>query len=268
VICIAVTLFKAGNKRFAIAFFLSVLGLIYIMEHIMVVYLNAYQYHPGVYGDQALEDTLGNVTSQISISATALLMIVFDLSFVWNVIFAAVYFLIEIFFIHLGIYEHNWYRSWFTPVILVPLFWFFKKWYRLASGSRSCLLHHVDLFLSCGTALYHLVSIPFLLLGIQWMRIGLLPDATDDHRAVTLIYGILLVIFTMLLHKWKAHWVWKSLCFGLLFAYHYALYLLNIFNVRNGWFIPAALVYILVCYGLVQLLDIWHKSGNPYWSEC
>lgn len=268
VLSVSVSLLKTGKRRFAFAFFLSVLGLTYIMEHILVVYLIAYQYHPGVYGNQALEDTLGNVISQTSIASTALLIIVFDLSFVWNVIFAAAYFLIETLFAHLGIYEYYWYRSWITPVVLVPLFWIFKKWYRLASDTRSCLPHHADLFLSVGTALYHLMSIPLLLFGIQWMRIGLLPDATDDHRAVTLIYGILLVIFTMLLHKWKANWFWKSLCFGALFACHYALYLLGIFNVRDGWFIPVALAYILVCYGLVHFLDIWHRSGNLHWSEC
>lgn len=265
---VVVSLRKAGNKRFAFAFFLSAVGLVYIMEHIIVVYLNAYQYRPGISGDQAIEDTFGNICSQTSIAATALLMIEFDLSFVWNIVFAAAYFLIEILFTRLGIYEHYWYRSWFTPAALVPLFWFYKKWYRLASGSRSRLLHHADVFLSVGTASYHLMSVPFLLLGIQWMRAGLLPDASDDHRAVTLIYGILIVVIIMLLHQWKAHWGWKSLCFGLLFACHYALYMLGIFNVREGWFVPVALAYILVCYGLVHLLDIWHRSGNPRLKGC
>jgi hypothetical protein len=268
VACTAASVRKAGNRRFAFAFFLSVVGSIYIMEHIMVVYLDAYQYHPGISEDPALEDTFGNIFSQTSIAAAAMVLAVFDLSLVWSVVFAAAYFLIEILFAHLGIYEHHWYRAWFTPVTLVPLFGLFRKWYRSASASRSCLMHYTDLFLSVGTASYHMVSVPFLLLGIQWMRIGLFPEAMNDHRAVTLPFGMLLVATTIFLRRWKAHWAWKGIGYGMLFAYQYVLYRLGIFRVRDGWFIPAALAYILVCCWLVRSLDIWHKSGNPHAGIC
>jgi hypothetical protein len=266
--CVAAFLRKAGNRRFAFAFFLSIVGLIYIMEHIIVVYLDAYQYHPGISGDPAIENMFGNIFSQTSIAAAAMVLIVYDLSFAWSVVFAAAYFPVEILFSCLGLFEQHWYRAWFTPVILIPLFRLFRIWYRSASVSRSCLPHRADLFLSVGTASYHMVSIPFLLFGIQWMRIGLFPDAMNDHRAVTLPFGMLIVAATILLHKWKGHWVWKSLGFGMLFAYQYALYLLGIFIVRDGWFIPVALAYIVVCWWLVRSLDLWHKSGNPNAGIC
>lgn len=268
-VCVAISLGRAGNRRFVFAFFLSVVGLIYIMEHTLIVYFSAYHYHTGIYyTDQTIEDTFGNIFSQTSIAATAMVLVVFDLSFAWNIVFAAAYYLIEIFFGYLGIYEHVWYRTWFTPVILVLLFWVFKKWYRLAASSQSCLLHRADVFLSVGTAAYHLLSIPLLLLGIQLMKIGLFPDAMKDHRAVMLPFGIILVSGILLLYEWKAHWAWKSLGFVATFAFQFTLHLLGILNVKDGWFIPVVLINILVCYGFVHLFDLWYKSGNPAMNKC
>lgn len=107
-----------------------------------------------------------------------------------------------------------------------------------------------------------------MLLGIQWMKIGLFPDAMKDHRAVTLPFGIIMISSILLVYKWKAHWVWKGLAYGVPFAFQYALYLLCIFNVREGWFIPVALVNTLVCYGFIHLFDLWFKSGNPAIGKC
>ncbi len=64
--------------------------------------------------------------SQLSISTTSALTIVFDLSYGWYFVFAFTYYLIEELFIRLGIYQHLWYKSIHTLAGFVPFFGLFE----------------------------------------------------------------------------------------------------------------------------------------------
>ncbi|MGE4485240.1 MAG: hypothetical protein AB7C97_09045, partial [Oscillospiraceae bacterium] len=98
---------KTENRRFTAAFALAVLGFVYMLEAILIILLNAYIYYPKLMVNDLFQDlVLGNIFSQTSIAATSALAIVYDLSFGWTVLFAAVYYLIDILFVKLGIYEH------------------------------------------------------------------------------------------------------------------------------------------------------------------
>jgi hypothetical protein len=52
-----------------------------------------------------------------------------DLKYYWYFIFGGVYGLIEELFITLGIYSHNWYRTWMTVIGFPILIWVAKKMY-------------------------------------------------------------------------------------------------------------------------------------------
>jgi hypothetical protein len=257
VFCLAASLAKSRDRLFTFAFFLSALGLVYIMEHMLMDYLGSYDYHPGISSDQQVENALGNVFSQLSITATAMLLIVLDLSLLWDIVFALGYFAVETLFVRLGIYSHNWYRAWFTPVLLVPLFRFMRMWHAKAAECPGGWLRHAGLFLAAGAAFMHLVTFPAWILGVQWMHSGIRANASADHKSTNFFYIVILVNVIILICRMKSRRVLKAAAFGALLAALYALRLAGVLNVREGWFLPVALVNILVCYGLVRVLDSW-----------
>ena len=87
------------------------------MEVSLLLLFDAYTYYPMIRPDDPFFDAvLGNIFSQVSVSSSAVLICVLGLSNWWLAGFSVAYFLIDIFFVQLGIYEHFWYQSVFTPV--------------------------------------------------------------------------------------------------------------------------------------------------------
>ena len=112
VVTLAVTLKRAPSPRFTAAFTSATLGLVFYIESVVVIVFNAYDYYPRTDGGCVPGHRVRAICSQqLSISATAALSLVLGLSRVWYLIFAAAYYLIELLFIRLGIYELHTYRS-------------------------------------------------------------------------------------------------------------------------------------------------------------
>jgi hypothetical protein len=76
------------------------------------------------------DGVVGNYFSQFSVSATAMLIAVYELNYYWYIIFAGAYGCIEELFLKLGIYEQYWYRTWMTVASLPVLSWIGKKYMR------------------------------------------------------------------------------------------------------------------------------------------
>ena len=107
-------LYKTNNIKFAIAFLFSIIGFSFILEATLVLGFNAYSYYPKIFKDSYLDIIFGNYFSQISVSSTSLLLAIYNLSYIWYCIFGLIYFLIDVIFVKLGIYEHFWYKSIYT----------------------------------------------------------------------------------------------------------------------------------------------------------
>jgi hypothetical protein len=256
-------MYKTKNHKFTSAFACAVLGFVYLLEYIIVVYFNAYSYSPKIVSDPFQDTVFGNMFSQISITTTAVLLIIMDISFGWYFLFASVYFFIEVLFIWLGIYHHYWYHSIYTPVVLVPLFWLMKNWYFRVARSTHGLASYLALFFSSGALSSNLLILPLKLLNIQIFKGNLFTDLSRDHTAVNFIFICCLVNLLICLHRWKAHWAWKAMAFGILFIAMYLLNVIRILNVRDGWFCAVALFDLFGCYGIVLLMDRFLIQNDP-----
>lgn len=251
----AIVYAKAENKRFNAAFHLAVLGLILIIEQVILVFLNAYDYYPKIYWEQHIENIFGNMASQIAISCTAMLIVVLDLSWVGCILFAIAFFMIETLFVSLGIYRQYWYKTWFTPIALVPLFWLAKQWFRKLSARETGSLRNITVYLGAAAAFGLLASFPLLLTGMQLLSGGIFPETIHDHKATNFFYILTLAAIVQVLYKWKARRLCKAVAFLMLLAVMYALHLLGVYNVRQGWFFVVAPANLLICYGFVMMMD-------------
>jgi hypothetical protein len=121
---LAYVLVKAKRRRLAVAFYLTILGIVLSYETVILIFMRAYVYYPMILKDppMAFDAILaGNLFSQFSVSATALLVTILNLDYRWYLAFGVIYGAIEEAFLALGVYSQNWYQTWMT-VIGLPLY--------------------------------------------------------------------------------------------------------------------------------------------------
>lgn len=262
IISLVLALIKSKNRKLTIVFTLATLGFVYLVESLLVGSFNSYSYHPKIVNDPFMDTVLGNVFSQVSISTTSALAIVFELSYKWYFIFAIIYFLIEELFIKLGIYEHFWYKSIYTLIGFVPLLWFIKKWYTGLIISSKYFIYYATLFLGTFALAANSIIQPFRLTNIQIFKANFYESWSKNHTTVAIIYGFFLVNILINLHRWRLKWLWKGTAFAVLFIAQYALYKSGVIYIKNGWFFTVTLIDILGFYFWVVVLDHLLRRGK------
>ena len=242
------TLYKTYNLKFTIAFLFSVIGFTFILEAILTIGLNAYTYHPKIVSDRFLDAVFGNYFSQISISSTALLITIFNLSYIWYFVFAFIYYVIEELFVKLGIFEHFWYKSIYTLIGFIPFFWFVKKWYGKTKDSVNYYVNYISLFLSVFTINSFTIILSQRLLGIQIFKGNFFTEMSKDHTTTGLIYQFFQINILIVLYKSRLHWVKKGMVFLFLFIVQYLLYSAGFLYIGDGWFFVVTIFDLLGCY--------------------
>jgi hypothetical protein len=264
VVTLAFALKKSGYRKFTIAFTAATLGLVFYIESVVVIVLNAYAYHPGIVpGDPFQETVLGNMFSQVSISSSSALAIVYCLSFLWYVIIAFIYFCIDVLFVRLNIYEHYWYKSVYTLIGFIPLFLLIKLWYRKLVVSSKKALHNVTVLLGVNAVMAVLFTMPLKIARVQVFAIPFFEDASKSHTTTNLLYTLIIQPLFILIFSLKTHWRYKVLLLGVLFFLRYLLYHFGVITMIPGWFVPVTLVEFAGRYGLVALFNGFLKKKPP-----
>lgn len=260
---------KPGARKFDFAFWLAILGFTYGIEALLMLVFNSYTYYAGFTADHFQDAVLGNFISQISISATAILLCALSLRGYWILIFSAAYFLIDVLFASLGIYEHFWYSSVYTLMGFIPLFLIIKIWYQslYPIDARSCfykaalfphipakLEYYITLFFGVFAAAGNCIITPLKLLGIRIFHLGIFPELSKDHTVAALIYGPVLTVLVISLYEWKGPLYLKAAVFAALFAIQWLLYNIGFIGTAGGWFIPSALLDLLGYYAWTVIL--------------
>lgn len=256
---------KAEKRKLVLAFYITITGLTFAFEMIIVV-LNAYQYFPKAippYISQTPaqylfnDSIIGNYFSQFSISATALLIAVYNLNYYWFLAFAGAYCIIEEFFLELGIYTQNWYRTWMTFVLMLLLFWVVKKIY---DSSYNKHIKRVWRYLYIFFGLYslHVHTMWFFeLLGIH--NFGRSFEFTLDEGGriiiIVIIYTLVVGSIIMAVYFMKSKWWWKATVILLLYIAHYTAAKLGLMIYKEGWFTPFTTIAIFSMYLYTYILD-------------
>jgi len=239
-------LYKTNNKKFAIAFLFSIIGLSFIFEATLVLGLNAYSYYPKIFRDSYLDIIVGNYFSQISVSSTALLLATYNLSYIWYCAFGLIYYLIEVLFVKLGIYEHFWYKSIYTFFGFILFSWLAKKWYETAKNYTNSVINYISLYFSVASFSTFTIFLGQRLLGIQLLNSKIFfTDMNKNNTSSGFIYQFITFNCLIPLYKAKLHWLVKAMALSCLFLAQYLAY-------RAGFiFIPNGLFFIVTSYDLI-----------------
>jgi hypothetical protein len=255
IISIIFILIKSKNRGLTIAFTFATLGFIYLLEAILIISFGAYRYYPKIVDDVFQDAVLGNVFSQVSISTTSALIITYELSYAWYFLFALIYFMIEEFFIKLGIFEHFWYKAIYTVIGFVPFFWFTKKWYYKLISSSKYFIYYITLFLAVFSVSANTIVMPLKLLGIQIFQVNFFNELSKNHTTTGIIYAFLLINILINVHRWQFHWIWKGIVFLILITIQFFLYHMGVVYIKEGWILFVTLLDIFGVFFWVVIMN-------------
>ena len=247
-ITMVLVLVKSKNRGFTIAFTLATFGFALAIEANLVLIFNAYSYYPKIVDDLFQDAVLGNLFSQVSIATTSALLIVYELSYGWYFVFAAIYYLIEELFLKLGIYQHFWYKSVYTFAGLIILFWVVKKWNNRLITSPKYTLHYITLFLGACAATLETIILPLKLSKTQIFQINFYGNLSKNHTTTSLFYVFLLISILIAVYKWRINWIFKGIVFIILFFIQYFLYTSNVIYFKDGWFVIGTIIDLMGMY--------------------
>lgn len=262
IISIVLTLYKSNNRIFIIGFGLAVLGTTFHIEMALLTMFNAYRYFPKVFGDLFLDASLGNYFSQISITSTVVLVIAYRIPSAWNLVIAGIYYLIEEFFIKLGIYQHHWYKTWYTSLGVLLFIWVCKKWYYYLLNYPKTFIYHISLYLGARAVFSFMILFQYFF-SIEIFNIKFIFDEFSRNQAVLVVtYDIIWIIIMTIIHRLNLKWMWKGGLFVLLFIIEYFLIeIAGVITIKNGWFFIITLLNIFGSYFSVVLTDYLLTKG-------
>ena len=249
----------ARNRRLAFGLYFILAGIVLTFETMILIFGKAYAYYPMLL--QTSPDPFdrvlaGNLFSQFSVAATALLVAILDLDFRWSLLLAAAYGLIEELFLALGIYSHNWYRTWMTVLGLLLYF-------QLAKTLAAFLLRSVRPVAFYGCIFFGLF--PLYVVTIVWafMVSGHLSFSTAIMSdPVNSRYVLLLALYaapggaaTMYLYYSRPSRLRKALAVAALSLVYTVGVKLGLIIIPAGWFLPVTAATTAWAYLSVAFMD-------------
>ncbi|WP_407312312.1 hypothetical protein [Desulfosporosinus sp. SB140] len=254
---------KSNNFKFDLAFLFSIIGLSFIFEAGLVLRLNAYSYYPKIFRDTYLDIIFGNYFSQISVSTTALLLASKNLSFIWYGAFGLIYYFIEVIFLKLGIYEHFWYKSYYTFFGFILFSRIAKKWYKIAKKYTSKFINYITLYFSVASFSTFTIFLGQRLLGIQIYKSNVFfTDMNKNNTSTGFLYQFIIFNYLIPLYKSKLHWVLKTIALSYLFLAQYLAYRAGFIYIHKGLFFIVTSLDLIGCYFLIAVFDYLLFSNN------
>ncbi|TKC16729.1 hypothetical protein [Robertmurraya kyonggiensis] len=233
----------------------------FCFEMMILSYLKAYTYYPMLVPNSPPDDSIaGNLFSQFSVSATALLIVSLNMKYYWYFIFALVYSIIEELFIVLGVYKQHWYQTWMTFVFLLILFWVTKHAYRICFSGLKGSIRYIFIFLGLVTLHENSIIWVLRLIGIQKFSENLQDDKQHSLILLASLYMLLLGIICMLLYFSRVQWGWKLAVILLLYIMHWLAMMFDLIIYKAGWFWISTSISIWGMYFFTYLIDKIYES--------
>jgi hypothetical protein len=249
-------LVKRKNRKLVVALYMTLTGFALIFETIVKIVFKAYMYFPKIIMNSQYDDSLaGNLFSQFSVGATALIVAVFQLRFYWYALLAGVYCLIEELFLAMGIFSHNWYRTWMTFVSLIIFFWLAKKLYFKIKEETKLWIYYLSIFAGMFTLDVVTLIWGLILSGFQDYSREYFSDPVTSRYLLGVLYFTVVATASMLIYFFRLKWKWKTIVFLALYGMNYLCDRLHIFYIKDGWFLICSTITIFWIYFSVIFME-------------
>lgn len=258
IIELVITLYITNRRRLTLAVYITTVGMTLYLETMILIFFRAYEYYPMILHksiDQYNDVLVGNLFSQFSVSATVLLVVILDLKYYWSFISGIIYGIIEESFIALGVFSHNWYRTWMTVIGLPIIIWMVKKMYSKVLHGIKPLTYYG--FIYAGLFTLYVVTLLWGLdvAGVMRFSDTLFENARVSRYGLYLVYYTLASTFLICFYFLELKLRYRFLLVIVLYALFYSGYRLHMIWVKEGWFFAVTTLSILWAYLSIYSLD-------------
>ena len=249
-IIFTITILKVRDRRvFAVYTFIA--GLIYCLEYFILVLFKSYEYYPHILNNKYFDNILGSIFSNaIIVPMTAAMIGTLQVNWGWSLLAIGIIISIEKLFLWLEIYQHFWWKIYYTALGLVICFLLAKLWDKKLRSGASFTVRLLTVFMSNllfqSTFFYVLVAFGNLFL----FQSGWFSNPARDHLAIVTAYTLFIsVIFTFLVMK-KIKWIGKVTVLFLITGLTGIFLYKGLLIMSNNW----SLVHFFVLYFLILLI--------------
>lgn len=218
-----------------LVYYFLIAGLAYVFEYIILILMNSYTYKPGLVSIGIYDSILGDLSSQaFSVPAAAILVTVYQVRLKGVLSLVILFIGIEKLFLYLNIYEHNWWRTYYTGIFLFLTFFLSKWFYRMIM--KVTLLRFVALFFSVIFFLSNGMFMLFLTVPEVYFKVGWFENVYRDNIAFSTLIIIGESLFLTL-----ALYIRRYSVIGILFLFtfvHYYFVKVSVFHVPSGYVYP------------------------------
>lgn len=257
-VSIMIYLLVRTKNGYAIVLSLSLSGLIFLFEYVILILLDSYQYMPKVLANPFLDSIMGAIVSNLFIvPVLAAAFVILRLRKMWAVAIALFLTGIEWLFLRLDIFEHHWWRLPYTTasvLILLGTAWLLDR--KIAQGNRSFRFIFLFTF-----SFWWIDTSTFVLLlsGIRHYAAGVFEEPAKDDILLHVPYSFLktLLIFSVIWFTRKIYWLIGALL--VIFTSTFLLIRMEVLKL----FIPEWLYFII--YAICCLLAVFVIYRTERW---
>lgn len=254
------TIVKKREPGLILVFFTYV-GMGFVVEFIIMVLFDSYEYKPNLLEVPYYDNVMGAVVSDIiSVPVISLVVATYRLRFWWIVLFAAGFGLIEKVFRITGVYETNWWRISYTVGGFVLVFWFTRWWLQYNQKSYHPFFHFVSLYFS-SFALICTALFVTQVLDLQLDHLGLFADPYRDSICTATLYAAAkAMVFALVLFYYPKQWGWYVVVVFYSLALHLVLIQANIVKIM----IHPALFCLLIIACCTMMIFLLHFLNHCF----
>ncbi|MBU9713624.1 hypothetical protein [Evansella tamaricis] len=227
-------------------------GLTYTVEVFIEIFFNAYNYYPHILKNSYFDNMLGAMASNMfSIPMSSVFIAILSPSLVTVVIFILLLLGIEILFLALGIYSHNWWNIMFTAIGVFGAFIISIFWYKKLNQHLNLFYRWATIFFSGFMIHTTILFIPVALLNAYLYQVNWFNDPFRDHTAFgSILIWVLTFLYTfVVIHMPKRY---SILAVVIAVTVDFILYRSGILQIYD----PFSFIYIIILRVIVILILI------------
>ncbi|MDR3589896.1 MAG: hypothetical protein P4N41_09585 [Negativicutes bacterium] len=222
-------------KRPVVALYLFMGGLTYMVEFFVMVVFEAYAYYPEVLIDPYSDSTLGAIVSDgFVVPMIAAFVATHHLTAVWMLLISCAVMGVEWLSLTLGFYQHFWWKTAYTGLLLIVGLVIAQKWYALLSQRPSRLVRAVTLYFF---TIFSDASATFLvgLTGAFRYQAGWFLNPGRDSTAFATVYIFILSLLVVLLIYRLKNRYWWTIGAALIYAANITLGKMGVLHFAPDW---------------------------------
>lgn len=226
------------------------IGLAYALEYVIFVLLDSYHYDPGITSSRFIDGMFGSIASQaFAFPVAAITVVAYEWKFK-QYIWVAVFFMgVEELFLALHIYEHEWWKTIYTGILMTIGFAIAKIWYYWMKTRYSTFLHVATLYFLMIAINCSIMFVASTILHLYYYKVGLFSDPNRDHINMNTIYVVVMTwMYVWIIVKRKSY-LWKIAVIILMFIIDTVLLHTGILHSSRP--------FLRLTFLIMNVLDLW-----------